>query len=511
MMRKLLLTIQIVLFLGIGVYAQKVSFDYKYVTVGVYGNRSSWPAAMRNDNNYRYLGTSLPSYDSKNWYEIENDLNNRHIGKEILDILLERDNTGLHMDKLYEQALQNTTVEEFEVAIKDVSAETIDILKREIAHQLLKNNYVVVFQQKVIERNQSEQPPKEEFRCFVYHVEIDDRIIDQVCSNWHIPSKYDQIMVPVKLVAICKIRGTFDNENLVFKIAKKVPAFAVRAPLTGRSPITTRITKKQGAKNCDRIVIYRIKENKNGDIFSKKICTTRTSMVGVNSCRMFKIAGNLPSLKKGDIAVLKDRRKSSLSLLGDYSGGGDARLGGRLQYDYLFHCFNGGVANYLILSAGCSRYTKEPLGIWWDAQQSIQPRLMQCDFTLGYGIGGNMFGRIELMPYVIGGYSFFDVSKLNSDFVAYWDSDNETWRYKGTKTIQYGNGTAEEVSKFRTGAYVLFAGSKLSINLRYPLQIVLGADYNVNIMSESESEPNPFLDRHITNRVNVYAGLRIHF
>ncbi len=511
-MKRILITFQIVFFLSICTFAQKVTFDYKYVTVGVYGNCNSWPKTMQNSNNFRYLGTSLPQYDIRKNKDVEAELNSNRVGKKILDILLERDYSGLHMDRLYEQALRNTTIEEWEVAVKDVSAETKDILKREVAHQLLKNNYIVVFQTNT--RNRwlfRNRDLKQRNRWAVYHVDIDDRIIEQTYSNWRNPSKYDQIEVPVKYVAKGRVRKSFDNDNLVFKIAKEVPTFAVRGPLTNVLPHTARITRQHGVKNSNRICIYKIKENRKGDIYSKKVCWTRASAVDDNSCKMFKIAGNMPSLKKGEIAVLRDRKRSSFSLLGDYSGGGDARVGGRLQYDYMFHCWNGGITNYLIASVGYCQYQKEPLGIWWGETQSIQPKLVQQDIIGGYGMGFNLLGRIEMMPYVMFGQSFINVTNVKDKTFTYWDSVEEKWITENTTYRDYNenNEWKEYDSPLLSSSFMsMYVGSKININLHYPLQLTLGADYNMAI---SNIGANPFLDRHIIKRINVYAGLRFHF
>ena len=76
-------------------------------------------------------------------------MDQNRIEKQVLDILFQRDGSGLHMDRLYEDALQNTTVEELEVALRDASAESNDVLKREVAHQLLKNNYIIIFRTEI--------------------------------------------------------------------------------------------------------------------------------------------------------------------------------------------------------------------------------------------------------------------------------------------------------------------------------------------------------------------------
>ena len=60
-------------------------------------------------------------------------------------------------------------------------------------------------------------------------MEIDDRIIEQAYLNWRNPSLYDEIKVPVKMVAQGKVPlKAFDENELIYDIAKKVPAFAVR-------------------------------------------------------------------------------------------------------------------------------------------------------------------------------------------------------------------------------------------------------------------------------------------
>ena len=131
-MKRLYLVFQFLLFVGTISNAQKQSFDSKFIKVGVMSNK--WPSCMENNPNLRKLGTLHGTTIDQN-----------RIGKRVMDILFQRDGNGCHMDRLYEDALQNTTVEELEVALRDASAESKDVLKREIAHQLLKNNYIVIF------------------------------------------------------------------------------------------------------------------------------------------------------------------------------------------------------------------------------------------------------------------------------------------------------------------------------------------------------------------------------
>lgn len=483
-MKRIYLVFQFLLFMGTITYAQKHSFDSKYIKIGVMSNE--WPSCMANNPNLRNLGTLRGTTFDQN-----------RIGKQVLDILFQRDGSGLHMDRLYEDALQNTTVEELEVALWDASAESKDVLKREVAHQLLKNNYIVIFRTE--KKNKRDGTPKIKKYWSVYHVEIDDRIIQQAYLNWQNPSAYDQIQVPVKLIAQGKVpKNSFDNNELVYDIAKKVPAFAVRGPVTSRYPFIARMGKDMGVKNMSRIYVYRFKENADGELYSKKVCTTRTTEVSGESNRMYMISGRFPSTKKGDVAVIKDRHRSSISLLGQGSLGNDKRIGGRLQYEYLLDFSKHGIAQYLIGAIGYNRHDKEPDGIWWDESRTIQPTLNNADISIGYGIGFNFLGRVELMPYVMGGYQYTFITGGN-DPMYYWDNQEERW------SDLYGINDNAGLSDH---GFVGHAGARLSVNIWYPLQLSIGADYN---LSTKSSKLEPFLDRHTLNRLNLYAGFRLHF
>ena len=493
-MKRIYLFYTLLLLCNIAANSQKLAFDAKYVKVGVMSNE--WPSCMANNPNIRSLGQlESTSFDEE------------QIGKQILDILFQRDNEGLHMDRLYAQALQNTTVEEIEVAIKDASAETKDILKREVAHQLLKNNYIVVFQN---------VPKGKKLKKYwkVYHVGIDDKIIQQAYLNWRTPATYDQIHVPVKLIATGKVPGGLNDDNeLIYDIAKKVPAFAVRGPVTSRFPFIARMGDNMGVKKSCRIYVYRFKEAANGDLYSKKICTTRATAVMNDSTRMFTISGTFPSTKMGDIAVLRDRHRSSVSLMGQASFGNDARIGSRLQYEYLMSFSPKGIAQYILAAVGYNRHDKEPDGIWWDESKTIQPVLNNANISLGYGIGFNILGRVEIMPYVMAGYQYSFVTGGNNPMY-YWDNnyqypgDNEVGHWRDLYNRGLNSNHTEEDSGLYYHSFIAHAGTRVCINLWYPLQVVAGADYN---FATKKSSLDPLLKRHTLDRINFYAGFRIHF
>lgn len=483
----------LLLFFWAGIYAnaQKLSFDSKYVKVGVMTNE--WTNQLLNNPNIRNLGSLSYSY-SEDGVVMAKRLTDAGIGKKALDKLFQRSGFNLHMEDLYATALQNTIIEEIEVALQDASAETNDVLKKEIAVQLLKNNYIVL--QKTVITKADKLFPKIRIYWQIFHIGIDDRIIEQSFLNWQNFAVYDQIKVPVSFVA----KGKSKPNEFIFDIAKKVPAFAIRGSVFNRTPFLARTTIQQGVKKRDRFYVYRFKENRSGSIYSKKVCTARVTEVNSEATRLFSISGKYASTKKGDIAVQRDRYKSSVSIIGQYSVGNDPRYGGRLQYEYLLNFSKLGIAQYFLTAINYNTHKKEPDGIWWNSYEEIQPRLQNVDFTFGYGTGINFLGRIEVMPYILAGYQYSFFSGA-SDNPTYWNHDREIWdRLTDNKS---GNAITSG------HAIVGYAGVKLNVNLWYPAQLTIGADYNITASLTKDFKP--VLLCHKQNRVNIYTGLRLHF
>lgn len=487
-MKKIQITLFIFLWASMFVKAQNLSFDAKYVKVGVLSN--GWPSQLLENPNLRNLGSISIPLDNNKKVEpklVEKMLNDQNAGKKVLDILLQRDSRGLHMDKLYEQSLQNTTIEEIEVAFHDKSAEMKDVLKKEISRQLLKCNYIIIFQT-IKKKNIFD---KEVMKIYwqIFQVGIDDNIIEQAFLNWRSAGKFDQIKVPVTFVA----KGKIGNQNeLIFDIAKKVPAFAIRGSIFSRTPILARTTSQQGVKKRDRFYIYRFKENKSGKIYSKKVSTARSTQVNNSETRLFTISGRYASAKKGDIAVQKDRHKSSFTIMGQYSAGNDPRYGGRLQYEHLLSFSKKGVAQYFLTGIEYSRYKPEPNGVWWSGTETVRPVLQHTSLLLGYGLGINFLGRFEMLPYVLIGCQSSFMGSLNEGEV--WNHDKKTWEggFKGIYSSAIG-----------------YAGARFNMNIWYPVQLTFGADYNIYLYPYKEFEPA--VRQHELNRLNIYAGLRIHF
>lgn len=124
--------------------------------------------------------------------------------------------------------------------------------------------------------------------------------------------------------------------------------------------------------------------------------------------------------------------------------------------------------------------------------QVAQPALNDVNFSLGYGLGFNLLGRIEIMPYAMAGYQrTFLTGREN---LIYWDSNSDDW---ATFSEHYGY-----------DAFIAHAGVRLSVNIWYPLQLMVAADYNY---TTEDKKFKPITNRHEMNRINLYAGFRLHF
>lgn len=75
----------------------------------------------------------------------------------------------------------------------------------------------------------------------------------------------------------------------------------------------------------------------------------------------------------------------------------------------------------------------------------------------------------------------------------FWNCDAEDWT-----TLDF----------YEYNAFVGHAGVRLSVNIWYPLQLMIAADYNY---TTEDKRFKPITDRHEMNRVNLYAGFRLHF
>lgn len=469
--------------------ANESPIDSKYVKVGYVSN----VAIPESDNSYLHclgiINGFSSSYDLKNISATERSLNTQRLGKRVLDILFQRTPQGLQIDNLYNIALSNVAMAEDERANLDISANKQDVLKKIIVRQILKNNYVILVEGSDDIYNMAGY----HYNWALYHVDITDGIIDQVFLNWNDLKRYDQITVPVSYVAHGRVKSKEEILNSVMNEAKTI---SPHSAIISRHPFTVGFGREQGARLLDRVEVYRLYENKHGDVKTKRICTTRITETNAKISRIFSINGGYASQSKGDIAILHhNQRLNNISIVVQGSFGSDYRIGGRLFYERLLKLSKHGVSQYILGSVEYNRYCREPEDIWYpyiDAKDCVRPTLSNFGVNVGYSFGFmGLLGKIEIAPYAMVGFKvhLFDRKVHHYDWTGQVGDEPEP-----------------------TFGLDVCGGIKANINIWYPLQLTFGADYNFNLSSVGEQDVTTiYLEHHKINRLNVYAGLRFNF
>lgn len=509
--------------------ARKVGYTARFVKVGVVCDS---PQLQLPDEFFYKLNVVLPSLDSllftrdkrlsrRKCLEAAAYLTRYGSGKQVLDALLDKTPGGKpDMTSLYQKALENATYDDVMEARQDAGAATADVLKKELSRMVMKTNYIVYV---------------EGASWVVFKVVVTDRIIDQVFFNWERPA-YDLIQVPVEYVAHGTRRRTLaqsisrmlsenvsenfsddlsDTGHMLLDMGKKAPAFALRASLRSRHPFYVNMGDTQGIKSGDMVSIYRSHIDRKGRLFSKKVCSARATDVYDNTSRLYSVSGKFASMKKGDVAVWRGRRNNALSIMGQYSfGGNDPGYGIRLQYERRIGKFTRrGMAHYLLAGIEAGRYGREPAGVWWPgdydtslnpdprevAGRSIRPVLVNAGVNVGYAPGFSLLGRIELMPYVLTGIQVSVITRK----LTWWEYEAPSMYASVPSGWKNADGV---VAFFLTG----HAGLRMNVNVRYPLQLTCGADYSYHYMLRGIST-KAATRAHELNRLQFYAGLRYIF
>lgn len=423
-------------------------------------------------------GKTKKDYDVEKSVEL---INENNIGKKVLDFLLMRRNGALSEDLLQKRALiliNRTKSEEAEQGV--LSKE--DNLKDNIL-PILKENYLFFH---------------ENNRWIVFHVDIDEETWSQAVNCWNDLDRYDKIEVPVSFVATGKGKQPkFSGYNkLLRKVSHEVPAFSIRGQVTGRNPFKAEIPLSSGVKKYDRIHIYRQSMNKNDEMKARKISTVRVTGIDSIESRLYSIAGGYASYKKGDVAVLSKDKRVSHSFTANYM---DNSYGINYTFDKQFNLTKGGISNHVLFSLGGGIFKDHKKYLYlFNNNLHYSPYIV--DVSLGYGVGWTFAHRIQVMPYVMAQY------------------EGLVFPIKG-HDHNYPKGKGHDLNWINSARVP--AGVRIHVNIWYPLQVVVGADYNFVVYksksdganSSYETAKHSFLDVNGWKRtgVNVYGGVRICF
>lgn len=464
----------------------KVFYNSKSNIVGITGNYELISFADKFYNTYIELPPINRRKDPK---EICAEWNEENVGKSILDALFCYDGTSLSEEELENLAMRNVLLADDERAAYGV-IEKENILKEDYL-PILENNYIFFNYTKT-----SSGKKKDKEFWVVYKVDINKDILDMVFNSWNDIEKYNQIKVTISYVASGKKRSNMTKMKR--EISHKVPAFAIRGQVISRSPFKMNIGKREGVKNRDKIVIYRSKEKK-GKMVSSRVSTTRACNVADSTAYLYTFAGGQASYKKGDIAVLEPHKNSSVIFTGNYM---DHSYNLNFTYDNRVKLSPLGFSQYFIAMLGVGTYDNFNKRLYMTENGDLVYSPIIMNFGLGYGIGYEFAHCVEIMPY----------------FMAQWEgmlfSEAESSSSQAYRSSEGSEATSNSI-RFPVGA-------RLNLNIVYPVQLVVGAEYIFNIkipVNDSSStkvysDPEKFFFKptgYKRNGLNIYAGLRFNF
>lgn len=440
-------------------------------------------------------------------FELENT------GKRILDYLFQYDNGTLSEDMLKERAWQNVQkADEERAEIGIVDKETI---LREDYLPILKNNFIYL---------QRKDPISQKVYWILFKVVITEETLDMVYSSWNNIQAYNQIKVPIKYITQGKFKDKPYNESIrnrhIRSISKKVPEFAIRGQVTSRAPFLAAAGSNNGVRMKDRMYIYSQHADKNGDMYSRKIATARVGKTEDNQSYLYTISGGQASYKRGDIAVLRTDRNFGLSLTGNYM---DHSYGLNISTDWRLSFNRHGWSTYLMMQLGAGVYDSFGKRVYAINTEDYGMHLYEAPIILngglGFGAGWTFAHMAEIAPYFMGKVEYMNMS---------------------IKKTELEEAMQIETSGLGSLGLSIPIGMKFNVNIWYPLQLTLGAEYVINLnigrtldklnewAAEEDKSDNIIIterpsDYHYIKRdfmepnnykrsgLNVFAGFRLVF
>lgn len=489
---------------------KKVFYDSKSNIVGITGDYQ----LLKNADKFYSLGITPNCPKNMSPKDLCEYWNQMNFGKKVLDALLDYNGTSLSEEKLKDLALKN-------VLKADDERAAIGVIGKE---NILKEDYLPILENQYIFINEciKERPGLgDKARWSAYKVNINKDILEQVYNSWNDMEKYNQIKVTISYIAsgeakndIYTIKSTDGQiqstvQELKIKtlreIATEVPAFAIRGQVISRHPFQMNIGYVNGIDDRDKVVIYRTKE-KNGELYSSRVSTTRACNVMDSIANLYTFAGGQASYKRGDIAIYQPSQNASWTISANYM---DHSGNLNFTYDHRFKLSPAGISQYFIMMFGVGGYEKSEKRLYSTDNGALVYSPLIINLGFGYGIGYEFAHCLEIEPYVLAQWeTMFFISKKASP-------NGPTKSQAGPRDTSYARGATSNSARFPLGA-------RLNINIMYPIQLVVGAEYIFNIKipvaknTERRIHNNPekfFFEPTGYKRdgLNLYAGLRFNF
>lgn len=509
---------------------EKVFFNSKSNIIGVTGNYELLTiggfTAKFVDNP---IDMEMP-YEGMSAMEMCEYFNNNDFGKKLLDYLFMYNGTSLSIELLADRAYNNAQKQDVERAEYGVVNKEAILKGDDAINEVLRNNFIFI----------DNQLTESKRKWFVFKVNITNETLKEVYNSWNDMAKYNQIHPKVVFVASSRYKVATGNSllvktnkpnnvysganslyadiknivaesiqqqkvsnngrRLIKNISKKVPEFAIRGQVISRSPFMTNVGKKNGIKNRDRMGIYRAKQDNEGRNYSSRVATVRACNLTSDNAYLYTFAGGQASAKQGDVAVFEPNHNSSYSVIGNYM---NHSYGINLAYDHRLALSKAGFSQYLMTNIGCGVYDGFQKRLYVTNDNNLVHSPILFNVALGYGVGYEFAHCIELVPYFMAQYEGAYFKGKENKYVP----KNESLIGSSDKTDVYANSVRIPV------------GVKAHINLFYPVQLVVGAEYifnfNISLVNERNlDDPELFFYKPMNYKrdgLNMFAGLRFNF
>lgn len=443
--------------LSIGVEAKKENFflDEKSQVIGiatigdyVVGDLYEKFVARSID---RRLNMTLAPRDTvfPSEYEMTSYLKGINAGRIVIDDLLLFDGKGFDETELRRRTELNNIRSDHERASLDIlGAENV---LRDDVNPIMTNNYLFVRLQytKPYVNDKGESKERTVYRDYIYKVLVDHNILESIYEAWDNPEEYKKINIPLQYIETPKSEDSTLG-SIISALEKDNTDFKNYGQLIRRSSFD--LGDRAGVKRGDNVTIYRQMEDRNGNLYSKRIARGKVNGFDNNGkyAHFFRVSGNAGSWKNGDLATV--------SHSSNFNFGGQLELGDKTWYagivgDYAFGFTKSGIYSHMLFNLGYCQ-TLNP-GRRFDYGYDTYKSPYFFNFGLGYGIGKTLLGFFDIMPYVKAQYDLAEMRDANAG------ADEKE----------------EDVEKLKGHFVRVPIGVRLNINIVYPCRLMLEAGY----------------------------------
>lgn len=382
-------------------------------------------------------------------YEMTSYLKGINAGRIVIDDLLLFDGKSFDETELRRRTELNNIRSDHERASLDIlGAENV---LRDDVNPIITNNYLFVRlqYQKPYINDKGERKERTVYRDYIYKVLVDKNIIEEIYEAWDNPEAYKQINIPLQYIETPKSEDSTLG-SITSALEKDNTDFKNYGQLIRRSSFD--LGDRAGVKKGDNVTIYRQMEDRNGNLYSKRIARGKVNGFDENGryAHFFRVSGNAGSWKNGDLATV--------SHSSNFNFGGQVELGEKTWYagiigDYAFGFTRSGLYSHFLINLGYCQTLRPGRRFDYGYETYKSPTFF--NMGLGYGIGKTFLGFFDVMPYVKVQYDLAEMRDANAD------SDEEE----------------EKVDKLKGHFVRVPIGLRLNINIAYPCRLMLEAGY----------------------------------